>query len=98
MPRLMISLSFIRQSNNTVTGTQISSGIKPFAYIRNSTLTIRNLVPHSTIRLYDGTGRMMLNKNVSESDTYQIPLKSAGMYLIQIDTNTQSWKSKLVNN
>lgn len=95
----LLSLNFNEQVQLT-TGTKTGSdnSIAPLAYIQNSNLIINNLAQHSTIRLYDVTGRMLFNKTAIVTDTYEFPLKSTGMYIIQIETNTRSWNFKLVHN
>lgn len=94
-----LSINYNEQVQLT-TGTKTcsDSSIAPLAYIRNSNIIISNLAQPSTIRLYDVTGRMLFNKNVSETGTYEITLKLTGMYIIQIDTNSGNWKFKLLNN
>lgn len=66
----------------------INNGNAPFAYVKNSQLIIKNLTPGTHIRLYDATGRMLLNKLDAETSTCQIPLSQAGIYLIQTETNS----------
>ena len=69
----------------------------PFAYVQHSQLIICNLTPGANIRLYDATGRILLNKQAVETSTYQIPLTQAGIYLIQAETNTGTHNLKVLN-
>lgn len=69
----------------------------PYAYVQNSQLIIRNLAPDTHIRLYDATGRILLNKQHVQTGTYQIALTQAGMYMVQVEANTGTHNLKVLN-
>lgn len=74
------------------------AGDKPYAFVLNSKLTISNLTANSTIRLYDAIGKLILTTASNGNSTYETALKSAGMYVVQIGSNTGSWSYKLAVN
>jgi hypothetical protein len=59
-------------------------------------LSIKNLSPNSSVRVFDAIGRMVANKNVS-NNTLKINLSATGMYTVQIEAGGKFWTRKIVN-
>lgn len=95
---MLISLYYNDNQVVTKDDALFDNNIIPFAYTQNSRLIINNLPRNSIVRVYDVTGRILLSKNLSETSTYEIPLKSSGLYVVKIDSNRGNWNYKLINN
>lgn len=89
--RFSISIQYVWTDANA-----ISKNNDPYAYVQNSQLIIRNLTSGTCIRLYDATGRILLNKQDVETSSYQIPLSQSGIYLIQAETKSGIHNLKVV--
>ena len=93
-----ISLNFFDNQTVTSNQTHFDESIMPIAFIKKSTLYIKNLTRHSDVWLYNVSGSILFHKNVSDSDMYEIPLNSAGMYLLKVNSDKGSWNFKLKKN
>ncbi|MEI8204918.1 MAG: YDG domain-containing protein, partial [Bacteroidota bacterium] len=62
----------------------------------NCQLSISNLLPSTTVRIFDALGRMLVNRVVTNS-SLEIPLPIVGLYSVQIESGTLSWTRKIVN-
>jgi len=63
--------------------------------ILNGIVQIRELTPNSLIKLYDTTGKIILNKNVeTESSTFSLPHK--GIYIISINSDKLTENKKII--
>jgi hypothetical protein len=89
--------SIIPQRISTNNQTKIDNG-KPYAFAQQSKLTIRNLSQNTTIRVYNITGKIIHAGFNNGNDTYVLNLKSTGMYMVKIDTKSESSSFKVVNN
>ena len=67
----------------------------PKLSIVNGRLSIQNLSPNSTVRVFDAIGRMVVNKMVSNS-LLEINLSAKGMYTVQIEAGGKNWVKKVV--
>jgi hypothetical protein len=64
--------------------------------IVNRQLSINNLLPNSSVRVFDAIGRMVINKTAS-NNSLEIILSAKGMYTVQIEVGGKSWVRKIVN-
>jgi hypothetical protein len=64
--------------------------------IVNCQLSIKNLLPNSTVRVFDAIGRMVADRTVS-NNSLEINLAAKGMYTVQIEAGGKNWVKKIVN-
>lgn len=83
---------------NVTTRIPQSSDIHPVARITNSQLTIQNLSNNSQIEVYNISGKMMLKKQINNSNSFTTMLDSPGVYLINIVSESGKWNFKCINN
>lgn len=89
--------SIIPQRISTNNQVKIENN-KPYAFVQQSKLTIKNLSQNTTIRVYNITGKIIHAGFNNGNDTYVLNLKSTGMYMVKIDTKSGSSSLKVVNN
>lgn len=88
---------FVISAQRISTGDQISLIDAPSVISSNGKLVIDGLSPKTNIRIYDATGRIVMNKVATER-RIEIPLQVVGMYAVHIDAGIKNWTIKIVNN
>ncbi len=91
--------------NIDFTGTEVVTGaintpynITPVALVKNKRLMVYNLPQDATIRVYDVIGKMIVNEQNTDKNSYETELKSYGIYLVQVAVKNKNWNFKCVNN
>ena len=62
----------------------------------NGQLSIVNVSPATTVRVFDASGRMVINKTIN-NNSLEIKFSAIGIYTIQIEANGKNWVKKVVN-
>jgi predicted RNA-binding protein with TRAM domain len=89
---------FVLTAQKVSTANIIETDINdPKLSIANCQLSITNLLPTSTVRVFDAIGRMVAYK-VKNNSSLEISLPLVGMYSVQIESGAKSWIRKIVNN
>ena len=63
--------------------------------VSNGKLSVSNLMSNTSVRVYDAIGRMVVNKMVKDN-MLEIPLKTKGVYTIQLQSGKQCLTSKVI--
>jgi hypothetical protein len=68
---------------------------EPSISIVNCKLSIVNMLPLTSVRIFDALGRLVANKTLI-NNLLEINLSTKGIYLVQIETGEKSWVKKVV--
>ncbi|MEI7502950.1 MAG: T9SS type A sorting domain-containing protein, partial [Paludibacter sp.] len=77
---------------NLVNNTDVDA---PKLSIVNCQLSIDNLSPNSTVRVYDALGRMVISKTAN-SNVMEIKLNARGIYTVQLQNGTTISTRKVI--
>jgi type VI protein secretion system component Hcp len=69
---------------------------KPEILVIDGILMVNNISKDAIVRVYDYTGRMVVNK-VANNSSLGIPLKVVGLSIVQIEVGAKNWTKKIVN-
>jgi hypothetical protein len=91
-------------SRFVVTAQRVSTDInlidsevgEPKLVINNSKLIISDINGVTSIRVYDANGRLFAN-TTTDNNSMEISLAVHGLYLVKIESGTNSWVKKVVN-
>lgn len=89
--RFLITAQSIATSSKTV---PIDN--KPILNVQDHKLIVSNISANTSIRILDPIGHVITTKNTTNK-LVEIPLKSKGIYLVQLKVGTESWAEKIVN-
>jgi hypothetical protein len=64
--------------------------------IVNGQLLVTNILPSSTVRVFDAIGRLVVSK-VANNNALNIKLPATGIYTVRIESGVNSWSKKIVN-
>jgi len=90
--RFVITARRVSTDNNLVE----SGADEPTLMISNSKLIINNVSAKTKVRIFDVIGRLVITKTGTKS-SFEIPLTVAGLYMVQIGTETKNWTKKIIN-
>jgi len=72
-----------------------STNNSPVISAVNNLLTISNVQQLATVRVFDAMGRLVINKQMS-SNSIEIPMNTAGVYSVQLQTVDNNWTVKTI--
>jgi len=90
--RFVITARRVSTDNNLVE----SGADEPTLMISNSKLIINNVSAKTKVRIFDVIGRLVITETGTKS-SFEIPLTVAGLYMVQIGTETKNWTKKIIN-
>jgi M6 family metalloprotease domain len=87
---------FVLNLTKVVDGVSNTQFPKPLIALDNGSLTIEQLLPGTSVRVYNSIGRLVENAT-AETNKLHVPLQEKGVYIVLVQNLFGSGKYKIVN-